>query len=82
MIIGSHPHAIIVTVIDRISLSAREADFLRKMARFCIDGQMHGHGACKTLIEVLDAANVPARPDEPIYGLFEAPSKTPEWIKP
>jgi hypothetical protein len=80
--LSEHQHAIRVRVIDSIELSAREADFLRKRAKHCIETGMHGHAACSALIRLLDAANVPVRDDEPVYGIFEAPEKTPEWIKP
>lgn len=82
MFVDSHLHNVVVTVVDRISLDAREAGFLRQMCRFCIDERMPGSLACKQLIEVLDAANVPERPEEPVYGLFERPSRAPGWIKP
>lgn len=70
----SHAHSINVRVIDSIEFSAREANFLRKMARYCIRAGMPGSGACEHLIAILDAARIPARDDEPTYGIFEAPN--------
>lgn len=78
----SHAHSIQVRVIDSIEFTAREADFLRKMAHHCIKTNMHGFWACEKLIEILDAARIPVRGDEPVYGIFEAPERTPDWIEP
>ncbi len=77
-----HVHTIQIRIIDSIEFTAREADFLRKMAHHCIATNMRGSAACLKLIEVLDAARIPIREDEPVYGIFEAPEETPHWIKP
>lgn len=77
-----HRHSIHVRVIDSIEFTAREADFLRKMAEHCVATNMRGAAACRTLIDVLNAARIPIREDEPVYGIFEAPENTPDWIKP
>lgn len=78
----AHSHDINVRIIDSIEFTAREADFLRQMARYCVVADMPGSDACVRLIEILDAARIPVREDEPVYGIFEAPERTPKWIKP
>jgi hypothetical protein len=60
-----------VTVIDAISIDAREAAFLRSMALFCIEKRMPGCHACKLLDGVLRDAGIPEYDGEPVYGLFE-----------
>lgn len=79
---AGHPHSIRVRIIDSIEFTAREADFLRKMARHCIATDMRGRAACQKLVEILDAARIPVREEEPVYGIFEASEETPDWIKP
>lgn len=83
MKITEHQHSIQVRVIDSIALNAREADFLRKMAKHCIATRMQGSAACEDLIKILDVACVPVRDDhEPVYGIFTDPEDTSARIKP
>lgn len=67
----SHPHTIEVTILDSISLNAREAGFLRVMAQHCIDTGMPGLAACRVLVRVLDRMQVPGYPGNPVGDLFE-----------
>lgn len=78
----SHNHSITVSIVDSIQITAREADFLRQMAKHCVSTRMPGALACERLIEILDRANIPTRGVEPDYGIFEDPDRTPAWIKP
>lgn len=75
-----HKNTVLVTVVDVIEFSAREADFLRQMATHCMVTNMRGASACQKLVEILDAARIPVRPEEPTYGIFELPGSTPDWI--
>lgn len=67
----SHTRTIRVRLIEDVELDAREADFLRKMARFCSEEGMPGSIACGRLVELLNAAGVPELPPGPVYGIFE-----------
>lgn len=64
-------HGVVVRIVDDITLNAREAGFLRVMAKHCNATLMPGWQACLDLIEALDAARIPEYPEGPTCGLFE-----------
>lgn len=73
MRIADHKKTIAVTVriIERIEIDAREASFLRQMAKFCVDHKMDGSHAAGLLDKALAAAGVSEYDHSPVYGLFE-----------
>lgn len=64
-------HSISVTLINSISLEMRELEFLREMARHCVETKMSGYGAADRLDKLLESLGVKSETKGPLYGIFE-----------
>ena len=64
-------HSISVTLINSISLEMRELEFLREMARFCVQNEMVGCNAAERLDKLLESMGVNPQGKGPVYGIFE-----------
>ena len=64
-------HSISVTLINSISLEMRELEFLREMARFCVQNEMVGCNAAERLDKLLESMGVNSQGKGPVYGIFE-----------
>ncbi len=71
MKIQNTPHNISVSLTSSIQLEMRELEFLREMARFCVQNEMVGCNAAERLDKVLEAMGVNSQGKGPVHGIFE-----------
>jgi len=71
MKIQNTPHNISVSLTNSIQLEMRELEFLREMARYCVENKMSGYGAADRLDKLLESMGVKSETKGPLYGIFE-----------
>lgn len=64
-------HNISVSLTSSIQLEMRELEFLREMARFCVQNKMVGYNAAERLDKLLESMGVNSQRKGPVYGIFE-----------